>query len=175
MLDNGYIPSKTIFRTIVNSLGLNNEKTYATQRNKGGTANNDHEKFVYLLSVFDSLARRNLPCDANFYSAFLHEGARNGGLARKISSILSKSRVSTSQFEEDVCLDGDVNEEICTVKEEMTWTDFLKNYSKYKEELDTISLPSIKPRISAREIRQVLLAEQSVSFGAKRNRMLPKN
>lgn len=175
LLDNGFIPSKKIFKTIVTSLDLTQKITNEKTAGQSISTNNENGQFIYLLSVFDSIARRRLPCDASFYSAFLLEGARQGGLERKICSLITQARIDTTQFGNEICLDDDTDsDDACTVKPEITWSELFKNYSLYKEELDEISLPPIKPRVSPREIRLVSLAEQGVTFGARRNRASPR-
>jgi len=175
LLDNGFIPSKKIFKTIVSSLDLALKKTSEKKIEQDISNNDENGEFKYLLSVFDSLARRNLPCDATFYSAFLFEGARKGGLERKICSLVTQARIDKTQFAKEVCIDdSDDLDDACIVKREITWSELFNNYSLYKEELDEISLPRIQSRVSPRDIRQVLLAEQGVTFGARRNRVSPR-
>jgi len=169
LLDNGYIPSKKMLQTIVSSLSLNKKRNLERDVRPGSTPE-ECDQFKYLLSVFDSLARRNLPCDAMFYSAFLYEGARQGGLQKRISSLIKDARINISQPTNNLCLYEDEDDDTCIVKKQITWTELFSNYSLYKGEIDEISMPTIQLRVSEKEIRQVVTAEKVLSFGARRNR-----
>jgi len=166
LLDNGYIPSKNIFRTILSSLGLNKKRIFNGDIRPGSSVE-ECDMFEYLLSVFDSLAKRNLPCDAAFYCTFLLEGARQRGLQRKISSLIRDARIDTSQLRNNICVDEDEDDGACVVKDEITWTELFTNYSLYNEGVEEISLPTIRIRISEKEIRQVVTAEKAVSFSPR--------
>lgn len=135
-----------------------------------GNQNNDKiediEKFEYLLHVLDSLERRKLHCTARFYNSILFQGSYLGGLHKKIASIIQKARTdSLLHLKVQVQMGQAEGTKSLQV---LSWIDLLKNYSEYRDTLDRTTLPPVRVRINENEIRQVLSAEQSVTYNAMR-------
>lgn len=131
------------------------------------------ESFDFLLFVIDSLRTRNLPCDGSFYSTVLHSGARIGGLRRKIASLLAESRAATVDSNIGDRAGAIVLDEEAKGKTVVGWADLVQNYDVYKERLgEDVELPPLAVRIASKEVRQVLAAEQRVTYGKQRRRQL---
>jgi hypothetical protein len=94
----------------------------------------------------------------------LVEGARLGGLERKIASMISTAKTDVSR--EDVHFeDAVVNNE--TIRQ-VSWSELLLEYNHLKDQLEVIKLPSIRVQITDRELRrQVLSAERAVSYSRR--------
>jgi pentatricopeptide repeat protein len=165
LLKNNYIPSKITFMKILDGLGMrmSKEKRAAVFGNQSDDESEDIEKFKYLLSVLDSIEKRKLYCTGQMYSCILSEGARLGGLYKKIASLINKSHTDETHLKVQV-----QQEEVPKYDVDLRWRDLLENYSNYKSSLDKIELPPIRVRINQKEIRQVLIAEQRVTYGAIR-------
>ena len=172
MLKSGYIPSKALLQRIVHTLDLIPPKRVEGIR-EAALKEIPEESFDFLLFIIDSLRTRNLPCDGLFYSTVLHSGARMGGLRRKIASLLAGSRAMTVDANIGDLAGAIVLSEEARGKTVVGWADLVKNYDVYKERLgDDLELPPLAVRISSKEIRQVLAAEQRVSYGKQRRRQL---
>ena len=124
----------------------------------------EENKFKYLLSILDSIAPRKLHCTGQLYVIILSEGAQNGGLFKKIASLLQQSRDDSSQIKMEVGDSTKHHEK--TIKS--SWVNLFEKYTKYRDNLDEVELPPVRVRIHQKEIRQVLFAEQSVTYNAKR-------
>ena len=142
---------------------MNKEKRAAVFGNQSDDESEDIEKFKYLLTVLDAIEKRKLYCTGLMYSCILSEGARLGGLYKKIASLINKSHSDASHLKVQV-----QQEEVPKYDVDLRWRDLLDNYSNYKSSLDKIELPPIRVRINQKEIRQVLFAEQRVTYGAIR-------
>ena len=130
---------------------------------------NSHERFEYLLSVIDALDGRKIECDGYFYSATLFEAASIGGLQKKIASLIVKSK---SQHKEEVKkIGGDNTDKHLEEGNAISWVQLIQNYSQYRNRMGEIRLSPVRVRISARELRQVLSAEQGVTYGTRRGRV----
>ena len=131
----------------------------------------DIEAFKYLLYVLDLLEQRKLHCTAQFYSCLLFEGARLGGLYKKIASIIQSTRTDSLQLKVHVS-----DEEPSNSLKLVGWIDLIENYSEYRDRLDQMTLPPVLVRTNEKEIRLVLSAEQSVTYNAirKRKKKLPQ-
>merc|ERR1712038_1664465 len=110
LLAGGFIPSKFIFRTIVDKL---NSKTEKASNKK------DDARFEYLLSTLDSLQRRKLQCNGSFYAAVLSEGARQGKLKRRLASIIAQKKIDLAHRRVNVS-DDQISRNT-KVKESVTW------------------------------------------------------
>ena len=110
------------------------------------------------------MERRKLYLPGQFYSCIISQGAHLGGLNKKIASLLKQSR------DDSLHLEVQVGEKVVTKDTCSSWIELLENYSDYRDKLERTVLPSIRVRINQKEIRQVLSAEQSVSFNAIRRR-----
>jgi len=167
LLENNFIPSKFTFKAILENLGLLS-KAKRTQETIVNNSETDlGEEFQYLLYVLDGLDKRKLQSTGQMYSCLLLEGARLGGLYRKIASLIAKSRSDAFAFDSGVSLTQmDENRQ----PKLLSWYDLLQNYSNYKEKLHELELPNVRVRINEREIRHVLQAENGVSYGYKRRR-----
>jgi pentatricopeptide repeat protein len=172
LLKSGFIPSKALLQRIVHTLDLIPPKRVEGIR-EAAHKEIPEESFDFLLFIIDSLRTRNLPCDGLFYSTVLHTGARMGGLRRKIASLLAGSRAMTVDANIGDLAGAIVLSEEARGKTVVGWADLVKNYDVYKERLgDDLELPPLAVRISSKEIRQVLAAEQRVSYGKQRRRQL---
>ncbi len=124
----------------------------------------EEERFKYLLSVIDSIEPRRLQCTGQLYAIILSEGAHKGGLFKKIASLLQISRTESLGIKMEV----DSGNEPQRKQIKSSWVNLFDNYVKYKDSLEEVDLPAVRVRINQKEIRQVLLAEQSVTYNATR-------
>lgn len=132
--------------------------------------------FNFLLFVLDSLERRKLPCDGNFYANILFESARLGALPKKIGSLLVKSKKKTIelQMEQKSLSSLFSSDQMRSSHDDIipTWTTMYEHWdSKKYREVDP-ELPVFRVRIGSKDIRQILAAEQAVSSyrGTRMNR-----
>lgn len=125
-----------------------------------------NDKFKFLLSVLDSFDKRKLQFCGQFYAGLLFEGARLGGLEKRIASLVadSKTDASTSQMSVHI---GDVNLDT-EAKQSVSWTEILEEYPKYKDSLEDIHLPAVRVKSNEKEFRQVLQAERGVTYNQRR-------
>lgn len=110
------------------------------------------------------MEKRKLYLTGQFYSCIISQGARLGGLNKKIASLLKESRDDSSHLKVQIDEEDAINE-TCS-----SWIHLLENYSDYRDKLDRTVLPSIRVRINQKEIRQVLTAERSISYNGIRRR-----
>jgi hypothetical protein len=127
----------------------------------------EEERFSFLLFVLDSLNDRNLHCDGSFYASIMFEGARIGGLHRKIASMIAKSKSETMQ--DGIKISHDEKEDPLS---SLHWEEILQNYSQIRDILPDKRLQPVRVRINAQNLRTVLFAEQGVTFGTRRERTL---
>ena len=162
LLQAGYIPSKFTFQAMTEGLKLlpDMPRTSASLEARQRSLPSE-ETFEFLLFVLDSLEARKLTVNSEFYSSVLVMGAVQGGLEKRIASILTRVRKSSSQKEVNVS-----PEPTDTMSEShlILWEDLYKNYSIIKEDLGVgVEHPSI--RVSAsKQFGRVLAAENAVSF-----------
>ncbi len=157
------------FRNILERLNLliNKEKRAKVFGNQEGDNDEGIKKFRYLLTVLDAIEGRKLPCTGQMYSCILSQGATLGGLYRKISSLIQTQRTESLHINVDT---GHDNEETAQEINLMKWSDLLENYSEYKTAIQQrkVKFPLVRVRINQRDIRQVLFAEQGVTYGGGR-------
>lgn len=164
LLSGGYIPSKAIFRTIVDKLDIVRKSNVMNNKDKASDGQDDL-KFEYLLATLDSLQRRKLQCTGSFYAAVLSEGARQGKLKRRLASIIAQKKIDLVQ--RNVNVSDDQSSSKVKAKENVSWLELWKNYAMFKDRLDEIQLPSVRVNVNEREIRTVLFAERGVTFRNK--------
>uniref|UniRef100_A0A7S2E6V1 Pentacotripeptide-repeat region of PRORP domain-containing protein n=1 Tax=Ditylum brightwellii TaxID=49249 RepID=A0A7S2E6V1_9STRA len=167
LLQGGYIPSKETFKNILTGLDLLPQKGKMAQN---AVKKDDRtDGFDFLLFVLDAIDARKIACNGYFYSAILLEGARLGGLRKKIASYLADARALTLGVSKRISVDE------CPVPEDevlrITWEILLERYSEFKNDLGfKCLLPNLQVRVGKNEIRQVLASEQSVVYGSYRMR-----
>ena len=152
------------FKSILEPLGYFRKKKGASSIVNDNSSAEEENKFKYLLSILDSIAPRKLHCTGQLYAIILSEGARNGGLFKKIASLLQQSRDDSLQIKME--LDGATKQHEKTIKS--SWVNLFEKYTNYRDNLDELDLPPVRVRIHQKEIRQVLFAEQSVTYNAIR-------
>lgn len=151
LLRKGYIPSKGITDTIVNSFGIFRSSVVEPTKE-------DKTRFAFLLFVMDSLERRNLAVDGALYAAALTLGRQIGGVERRVANLLLQSK---SEGQNTVILGGEGNAE---PKSMSTWEEILGDETiRTKQSLDVV-LPTLRIRVSSRNARQVFRSEQVVAF-----------
>lgn len=159
----GFIPSKSTFNLIIQALELVPPK----RKNLPFAKSIPEANFDFVLFVLDSIHDRKLPCDSIFYASVLLAGSRLGGLRRKICSLMTESRAQTLEpqsRQSQIFLD----ENTATVLTEISWEDLLLNYDRYKADLRIhLRLPSLAVRIGREDMRQVLSAEQEVTYNGR--------
>jgi len=116
-------------------------------------------KFEFLLSVLDALERRKLSLDYETYITIIKEGNRHGGIRRKIASLIAKVRSTSLPTGKKISEEAS-DDRIKPVA--LTWVDLLKHFSQYKDHVERNDLPCVRIRCNERELRQILLAEQSI-------------
>ena len=164
LLKSGYIPSKSIFQTVLQVLDLISPKRKHGIREEHPKEIPD-ESFDFLLYVLDLLRARNLPCDGSFYSTVLHCGARIGGLRRKLASFLAESRAVTVDANIGNLIGVVVEQEEAKGKIVVGWADLVQNYDSYKHRLGhDVELPPLAVQIASEQVGQVLSAEKRVTY-----------
>ncbi len=161
LVRNGFIPPKSLLRTIIETLKLvPNKKSLLTKEEDTG-------KFDFLLFVLDGLAKRKLNCDGKFYAAVLTCGARIGGLRKKIASLLVESRTVNGGLAAKQAISSSEQEE--DARTVAGWEDLVQNYDAYKSEFGSlIPLPKLMIQMDSRDVRLILAAEQIVSYVGRR-------
>jgi pentatricopeptide repeat protein len=162
----GFIPSKLTFQLMIQAL----EMVPPKKRNLPFAKPISDENFGFVLFVLDSIHNRNLPCDSEFYTSVLLAGSRIGGLRRKICSLMTESRAQTEEPESkqsQIILDENTAARLSVIG----WEDLLNNYDARKADLGvSLRLPSLTVRMGREEVRQVLSAEQEVTYRGGANR-----
>lgn len=155
----GFIPSKDTLQIIVNTMGLfETKQSIAGQYDK-----RSNDGFKFLLHVLDALHDRKLQVSGQFYAGILLEGARLGGLERKMASLISSAKGDISR--KDVHFEDSAGNS--DMKGKISWSKLFENYSNFRDQLEKISLPTVRVQVTGREIRQVLSAERAVSYSRR--------
>jgi pentatricopeptide repeat protein len=157
LLKKGYIPNKAIFLSMTQSI------QFESAEEEGATA--AVERFTFLLFVIDSIQKRSLPVDASLYSSTLLLGNQNGGVTRRIASLLAKAKTTAQTGSKELLSSPDMDKEGLT----QGWEHLQLHYDSSSESSTDSMLPPLSVRVSAREMRKVLSAEQAVTF-APRNK-----
>jgi len=156
LLRRGFVPSKGTLAIIINTLGLFQKKIIATTK----ITTKDNSTFKFLLKILDAFDKRKLEMSGQFYAAILAEGARMGGLEKRIASLIVQSKADANiggvHFEKPAADPQQVHQ--------TSWLELLQDYSELKNSLDEISLPQVRVQVNERDIRQVLFSERSVSY-----------
>ncbi|GAX28314.1 hypothetical protein FisN_27Hh031 [Fistulifera solaris] len=158
LLLKGYIPSKEITDTIVNSFGIFRSSVVEA-------TTEDKTRFRFLLFVMDSLERRNLVVDGTLYAAVLTLGRQIGGVERRVANLLLQSK---SESEVQNVILGEAQPKASMT----TWEEILEQYQeriRAKQSLDNVILPTLQIRVSSRNARQVFRAEQAVAFSRSKS------
>eukprot|EP00557_Chaetoceros_sp_GSL56_P012533 CAMPEP_0176482110 /NCGR_PEP_ID=MMETSP0200_2-20121128/3198_1 /TAXON_ID=947934 /ORGANISM="Chaetoceros sp., Strain GSL56" /LENGTH=1118 /DNA_ID=CAMNT_0017878399 /DNA_START=2367 /DNA_END=5720 /DNA_ORIENTATION=+ len=146
LLKRGFIPSKETLQIMVKTLGLFETKQSVSNKSD----ESDKSAFIFLINVLDSCSKRKLQISGQFYAGLLLEGARIGGLERKIASIITSAKTDFSRENvhfEDI---SDNSEMIRSV----SWSELLLEYNHLKDQLEIIKLPPIRVQITDREVRR---------------------
>jgi hypothetical protein len=156
----GYIPSKVMYRAIIEGMGLVPPRARDLPFAKVILV----EHFRFLLFVLDAIRDRNLPCDGGFYASLLHCSSRMGGLGRKLGSLLTAARAASKSSE----IEPSERPSEARISVSVSWEDLMLNYDEYKESKD-IQLPRFAVNINKDMVRQVLNAEQLVTHKHRRS------
>jgi len=160
-LSAGFVPSGETFKAIVAGLHLDQPRRNAGVYKATGDEMN---KFEFLLTVLDALERRKLSLDFETYIAIIREGVKYGGIRRKIASLLAKARSQSVLAGKK--LSGE-SAEIRVENAGLSWVHLLKNYSLFKENVDRTNLPTVRIRCNDRQLRKVLITEQSLTVRSR--------
>jgi len=117
-------------------------------------------KFEFLLAVLDALERRKLFLDFETYISIIREGARYGGIRRKVASLIAKARTKSVPGGKKISGES-ADDRIKPVV--ITWVDLFNHFSQFKDAVERTELPVVRIRCNDRELRQILLAEQSLT------------
>lgn len=153
LLKKGYIPNKAIFYTMTH--------TSALLQTLGSSTEDDAEKFTFLLFVIDSLRMRSIPVDASLYAATLFLGNRLAGLPRRIASLLAEAKTTAEVGTKQMMAIEVTDSETAT----LGWEYLQLHYDSCN--LESGALPSLAVRVPAREMRNVMQAEQAVTFSPR--------
>ena len=174
LMGKGNIPSKVIFQRIFESMSLTLKQGLVAKISYSESGfvrrqsldEKDAEKFKFLLFLVDSLADRNLPCEASLYATTLQFGNHLGGLPRKIAALLVSAKAASEVYgseKMDFMDEGSVcNETECLV---LGWEDLYQSFDELRSQMEgPMSLPKIQVRIASKELSRVLKAEKNLSF-----------
>lgn len=177
IMQKGNIPSKTIYQTIFESMGLSPNKSRVSKNSFNtdelaqwnGLDEADMEKFTFLLFLIDALIARNLPCEAPLYTAILSLGQQLGGLPRKISALMVVAKAYAGDIAGmNKLIDDDQCDDRCVVA---GWEDLAISYDSVRNQLlDPSSLPKLRVRVSSKEVPRILKAEKNLSYMTPRRR-----
>jgi len=123
----------------------------------------DNSAFKFLLSILDSFDNRKLELSGQFYAAILAEGARMGGLEKRIASLIVKSKTETIVGGVHIVKPAVDPQQM----RQTSWLELLQDYSKLKSSMDELSLPQVRVQVNERDIRQVLFSERGVSYSRR--------
>ena len=123
----------------------------------------DNSTFKFLLDILDAFGKRKLELSGQFYAAILAEGARMGGLEKRIASLIVQGRTDAS------ARGLNVEEPAAVLKptRPVSWAELVENYAELKDTLGEISLPPVRVQVNGSEIRQVLYSERGVSYNQR--------
>jgi pentatricopeptide repeat protein len=154
LLKKGYIPNKAIFYIMTH--------TRASLQTLGSSPIEDvTETFTFLLFVIDSLRKRSLPVDASLYANTLFLGNRLAGLPRRIASLLAEAKTTAEVGTTQMMSMEVADSETAT----LGWEYLQLHYDSLN--LESSALPSLAVRVPAREMRNVMQAEQAVTFSPR--------
>jgi pentatricopeptide repeat protein len=163
-LQMGFIPSKAMYLTIIESLNLIPPK----KKDLPFAKDVPEENFDFLLFVLDITRGRNLAIDGFFYSSLLACSARMGPLRRKVGSLMAEAR-ALSNSDAALLVKKGANDDTdgAAAPAEIGWEDMLRNYDDYKKQ-NSIRPPRLSVTISKALVRSVLFAEQLVTYNGVR-------
>jgi pentatricopeptide repeat protein len=154
LLKKGYIPNKAIYYMMTH--------TSASLQTLGSPpTEDDAEKFTFLLFVIDSLRKRSIPVDASLYANTLFLGNRLAGLPRRIASLLAEAKTTAEVGTKQMMTMEVADSETVT----LGWEYMHVHYDSLN--LESSALPSLAVRVPAREMRNVMQAEQAVTFSPR--------
>jgi len=160
LLSMGFIPSKSIFGTIISALNMKPPR----KTDLAFAPEIPEEHFEFLLFVMDSLSGRKLSCDAEFYTTLLLAGARMGGLKRRICALITESRIVSTEQRRTTSILSTSDDNLS--QQEIGWENLLKDYDHHKDRMPV--LPIVKLNFGKSQVRTVLLAEQQVTYNEGR-------
>jgi pentatricopeptide repeat protein len=159
----GFIPSKAMYLTIIESLNLVPPK----KKDLPFVKDVPEENFYFLLFILDITRGRNLAIDGFFYSSMLACSARMGPLRRKVGSLMAEARALSNSDAALLVKKGMKDADEVVAQAEIGWEDLLRNYDEYKEQ-NSIRPPRLTVTISKALVRSVLFAEQLVTYNGVR-------
>ena len=163
LLEKGYIPSKSILFSIIETKELN--------RRAGSqdlAVEDDVSRFHFFLFVLDSLEKRNLPTESILFVATLTLGGQLGGLPRKVASLLAQARTIVGAAQAEI-LSSPQDTSVVKAKLAQGWEELVNKYDTLPmEDILVEQLPLLPVRVAPRDVVRVLRAEQSVTYTAKR-------
>jgi len=160
LLRRGFVPPKSTLAIIVKTLGLFQKKTIVSAE----VTTKDNSTFKFLLGILDAFDQRKLELSGQFYAAILAEGARMGGMEKRIASLIVQVRTDASARGVNVEEPGaDLK-----LTRQVSWAELVQNYAELKDVLSEISLPLVRVQVNERDIRQVLFSERGVSYNQRR-------
>jgi len=151
----GYIPSKAIFASIAESINKTEIDTM-------------EPAFLFAMHLIDVMVGRKLPISGRLYADILFLGSRLGGIQRKISSLLMRSKVSAVGKPEQLI--SARNEIATTAPSFAGWEGLLLNFDLHEKNLSEGLLPDTAVRIRAKDVPRILKAEQGVTFSRGRSK-----
>jgi len=175
LLAKGFIPSKPVLLSIINTLDLSNLRAGAATEIEERTLV-DIERFNFLLFAIDLLQKRNLPVEGVLYVATIALGAQLGGVPRKVSALMAQAKATGGNLSGKEILtppSPSTNDSGVEVKLADRWEELLKKYETHSlaaEHLSVENLPPLTVRVAPRDIGRVLRAEQVVTGGARRKK-----
>jgi len=146
----GFIPSKATFQLILDGLNIPKKRSSFTKKQE-----NEKESFKFLLFVLDSLEKRKLSINAYFYTTILFDCSLIGGLAKKIGSLMTDAKETTTALNLENRLPSKSNE--------LSWETLYLNWDSKKYRNSDPELPLLRVRTLSKEVRNILASEQSVN------------
>ena len=160
LLKKGYIPNKAMMLSIVEAFEIKLSSVV-------DPGEEDEARFKFLLFTIDSLQNRHLAIDGNLYEATLLLGRQMGGVQRKLANLLVEAK--TGRAEGNLMLSTAPLPEQETTAHFDSWERLLENVNDtMKLNSSDSSLPALKVRLTSRDTRRVLRAEQSVAYSTRR-------
>ena len=184
LIGQGFIPNKQMLQDIIGVFGFNDVRGIVSFE-----IEKDEEKlsvFRFMLFLLDSLRSRRLPVDSFVYSVTLYLGSVLEGKARLVASLIAQSKVAEgeqrliagpSSSSSATTMNGEAGSAAATTAffnqgAPQTWVGILDHF--YKDNSDDVKtlterndLPLVTVRVTARDRRRLIRAENQVSMSWK--------
>jgi len=172
-LKKGYIPNKGMLFAYTDALGFSDQRGLVSF--SIGEDEDKEPMFRFALYVLDALRKRNLPVESYFYSVTLFLGAMMDGSAKTIAGLVARAKVSESDRQlisnnEGTKTSQASRSQPTKISGVESWVHLMDNFDDYDLaalKQDESSVPAVQVRVTTRDRRRLMRAENVVSFSTK--------